>query len=228
MKTPKKHTVELAIQGYENGYTISDDGLVRNTASGRWLTPQTNPRGVMCVSLSLYGVATTVPVRKLVADHFLEPPGESARLVHINRDKRDCRACNLAWEPYKRRAIKASVPKHSELDIKRWRKARKDGLSYRAIGTQYGVHHSTIHLALNPPVVGSLPRQPRRTAMTPPSQVAECFNAAARIESLGTPLAQDLAARLRTISPGMTQRETTSEIRTLSRLFPELFGLPAL
>lgn len=228
MKTPKKPPLELVIQGYENGYTISDEGVVRNTSTGRVLTPQTNPRGVMCVSLSLYGIATTVPVRKLVADHFLQHPEDSARIIHINRDKRDCRACNLAWVPYKRRALQASVPKHSDADLRRWRKARKDGMSYRAIGAKYHVHHSTIHLALNPPVVGSLPRQPRRTAMAPPSLIAECFNAAASIRSLNSPHGEALALRLCSINPGMTQREASAEIRVVSRLLPELFGLPAL
>lgn len=84
------------------GYSVSDLGTVRNDRTGRILVPNENGGRVLVVNLSHQGYSLSRPVKKLVADAFVEkaPFYERKRsciIRHIDEDWRNCRADNLNY-----------------------------------------------------------------------------------------------------------------------------------
>jgi hypothetical protein len=85
------------------GYTVDTDGVVRSRL--RWrgdpgpriVTSYTNQKGYQFVRLHLLGVKTTRRVHQLVALAFMGPRPDRYEVRHLNGDKTDNRAANLAY-----------------------------------------------------------------------------------------------------------------------------------
>jgi len=81
-------------------YLISNEGDVVNKNSGRWLHLSETAEGVIKVGLVVGGKQYTRSVKVLVAESFV--PGRDDVFdtpIHLNGDRRNNRADNLAWRP---------------------------------------------------------------------------------------------------------------------------------
>lgn len=90
------------IIGYEGLYEVSDQGSVRslrynNTNEIRKLVLRRRQNGYMCVTLCKNNIKKFPSVHRIVARHFVPNPHEKPQVNHLNEDKTDNRAANLAW-----------------------------------------------------------------------------------------------------------------------------------
>lgn len=83
-------------------YSASSEGRIRNDFTGHILSKRMNKTGVYMSSLEDEGKFQRVrSVAKLVADTYLDPPPEDRfnTIIHLDADRSNCRADNLAWRP---------------------------------------------------------------------------------------------------------------------------------
>ena len=82
-------------------YRVSNTGIVQNAKTCRPLSPTFNQRGILKVNLLNEGYLHTRAVGILVAREFLpEPPRRDfTSVIHLNGDRENCYATNLAWRP---------------------------------------------------------------------------------------------------------------------------------
>lgn len=98
------------IEGFP--YFVSDQGRVKNAASGRVLDPGPHPSGYVYVSLVRDKAPHRHPVHRLVAKAFI-PNATGAPVVnHINGIRADNRAANLEWATHSENAQKRVFPRH--------------------------------------------------------------------------------------------------------------------
>ena len=93
------------------GYEVTSDGKVFSISHNwrgygrRELSQSLNSYGYPSVRLSIGGSRKRVTVHVLVAEKFLgEKPSQKHQVRHLNGDKTDNRACNLAWGTAKENA----------------------------------------------------------------------------------------------------------------------------
>ena len=95
------------VVGYEL-YEVSSEGRVRSKdrrvvcrvpvlKKGKILIPQTRKHGYLSVWLYEKGSKKQVSVHRLVADAFCERKEGQEEVNHLNENKQDNRAINLAW-----------------------------------------------------------------------------------------------------------------------------------
>lgn len=85
-----------------SGYSINQNGDVRNDRTGHILKVRTNQRGGLCVSLyDDDDRLTTRYLNLLMAKVYLNPPEEEHydSVIHLNGDKTDVSPNNLMWRP---------------------------------------------------------------------------------------------------------------------------------
>lgn len=99
------------VPGFDKIYEVSNFGRVRSFAKGRAglvLLPKLpdDPRRYKAVSLHANGRRIRRHVHSLVADAFLPSrPSPSHQIRHLNGDRGDCTASNLAWGTAKDNAV---------------------------------------------------------------------------------------------------------------------------
>lgn len=83
-------------------YSVSDEGEVRNDETNRILANTSNQQGIFIVGMmgdddKQYKRSVAV----LVANAYLDPPASDMfdTPIHINGEREDCSADNLAWRP---------------------------------------------------------------------------------------------------------------------------------
>lgn len=95
------------IRGYEGFYEVSNTGRVRSLPrteghekkyffKGRELK-QSNSNGYLVVGLAKYGNTTQRYVHRLVAETFIPNPEGKTLVNHIDENRQNNRADNLAW-----------------------------------------------------------------------------------------------------------------------------------
>jgi HNH endonuclease/NUMOD4 motif-containing protein len=106
----------LPVPGYEGWYEASDQGDVRSLdraeqwgqytrrRRGRLLKANPNPAGYLQVGLCKDGGQANVAVHRVVAAAFLGPRPAEHEVRHLNGQKTDNRAENLAWGTAKENA----------------------------------------------------------------------------------------------------------------------------
>lgn len=89
----------VTIEGFPN-YIISSEGEVINKDTGRHLHLSRTAAGVVKVGLVRAGVQHTRSVKVLVAEHFVPRRDHIFDTpIHLDGDRDNCRADNLAWRP---------------------------------------------------------------------------------------------------------------------------------
>lgn len=93
----------VLLEGHHN-YLISNYGAVINTATGRELSVSINNMGIPTVGLNEDGVIQRRSLPRLIAEHFVEVLPDYAGLdtkapIHLDGNRMNCRADNLAWRP---------------------------------------------------------------------------------------------------------------------------------
>jgi len=84
------------------GYDVTYDGRVLSRTNWRGtglreLTQTPNADGYPSVRLSIHGERRHIAVHRLVAAAYLPPPAPGQQLRHLDGDKTNNRASNLAW-----------------------------------------------------------------------------------------------------------------------------------
>ena len=122
-----------AIKGYEGFYEVNELGKIRSVDrivkfkdgsvrkyKGKELKPSMDQSGYAIVHLNKNGIAKTCNVHRLVAETFVPNPNNLSQVHHLNHERKDNRAQNLAWVTI------------SEQRDDHWRAAR--GTSLRVVG----------------------------------------------------------------------------------------------
>lgn len=99
-----------AIKGYEGFYEVNELGQIRSVNriveckdgrirkyKGRDLKIQIDKDGYANIVLQKNGVYKNYKVHRLVAEAFLPNPDSLLEIHHLNHDRKDNRAHNLAW-----------------------------------------------------------------------------------------------------------------------------------
>lgn len=81
-------------------YEVSNQGHVRNRATGKILKPYLDPHGYFSFRLANNKVQTKKYMHRLVAEAFIENPDKLPLVDHINRDRLDNRLENLRWSSH--------------------------------------------------------------------------------------------------------------------------------
>lgn len=85
------------IRGYDGKYMVTSLGRVYSQKNNMFLAAGKNERGYLHVSLYINGKKKTTLVHKLVAEAFLEKPGEKLQVDHIDQVKTNNAAWNLRY-----------------------------------------------------------------------------------------------------------------------------------
>ena len=85
------------VVGYEGKYMVSNDGLVKSLYRNKIIKGEKTRVGYIRVSLYDKACAKHISVHRLVAEAFIPNPNGYTVVHHLNHDKRDNRAENLAW-----------------------------------------------------------------------------------------------------------------------------------
>ncbi|QGJ88065.1 HNH endonuclease [Gordonia phage Avazak] len=82
-------------------YVINSEGILKQVDTGSIKTNRVNNYGDLIVNLYREGRPYTRKVSLLVAQSYLGEPRNEAfnSVIHLNGDKTDCNAINLAWRP---------------------------------------------------------------------------------------------------------------------------------
>lgn len=132
---------------YEN-FEVSNLGRIRNKRTKNVLQGVLNSKGY--VNVCLYGVGTK-RLHRIVAEAFIPNPHGYSEVNHKNGDKQDNRIYNLEWcthqqnmhhaaETGLRDGINVKVTQAQRDFIN----AKKRSMSYRSIGKQLGLSHTTV------------------------------------------------------------------------------------
>ena len=84
------------IENFSN-YEVSSYGRVKNVETGKFLKPYDNGNGYLQVQLFNTDGRKALLVHRIVAQAFLENPGNLATVDHINGDKTNNNVENLQW-----------------------------------------------------------------------------------------------------------------------------------
>jgi hypothetical protein len=101
-----KHTTGIAVAGYE----VTEDGRVFSSTNWRGLgcrelAQDLNDDGYPSVRLTLNGKRTRIAVHRLVAMAYLpDRPSEKHQIRHLDGNKMNSHASNLAWGTAKQNA----------------------------------------------------------------------------------------------------------------------------
>ncbi len=100
----------IPISGYEGYYAVTDEGIVYSIQRkiefgsgrtrqviGKTLSQQKNSDGYFTVTLSKNDVRSKKYVHRLVAEAFIENPGNLPEVNHLDGNKQNNNAHNLAW-----------------------------------------------------------------------------------------------------------------------------------
>lgn len=89
----------LEIEEYP-GYWVSDQGRVRSR-TGRPMTPHTNQRGLVYVSVFYHGRQHSLSIARLVAEAFLPTPSSEAfdTPINLDGDRTHNTRWNILWRP---------------------------------------------------------------------------------------------------------------------------------
>ena len=138
------------ISGYENIYSVSDTGMVRNDRTGN-LIGQWICHGYLYVKLCNNYRSETKRVHRLVAEAFCKKEVGKTDVNHINGDKQDNRAENLEWvtkSENMQHAFENGLQRKTSMGFVKRVVCLNDGKVYNGAGhasRYYGIPQGTIY-----------------------------------------------------------------------------------
>lgn len=158
------------IEGYENLYSVSDNGDILSHYHNICLKPADNGRGYKFIYLSKDKNKRRFYVHRIVATAFIPNPFNKPQVNHINCNKSDNRSINLEWvdcfEQMKHASengklycsdyqktqtalansgIKSHLSKLTNVRVRKIRDIkRRTHKSNKEIASMFGVHRETI------------------------------------------------------------------------------------
>ena len=104
------------ILNYEGIYEVSDTGKIRNSRTGKVLTPRVNNKGYQRVGLYKQKIQKEFLVHRLVATAFHGLSDDDMVVNHIDENKMNNQASNLEW---------TTPRKNTQHSVERMRKPKK-------------------------------------------------------------------------------------------------------
>ena len=108
-----------SVNGFESLYEVSNMGNVRNLRKGRLMKQHENTVGYLQVILCKNGKPYYKCVHKLVAEAFIDNPRSCNEVNHIDENKQNNNAENLAWCTHRENILHGTC-------IERAKKTRKE------------------------------------------------------------------------------------------------------
>lgn len=96
------------IEGYEGLYQVSTKGNVRNSRTGKLMTPWYCRKGYLYVTLCSNGKKVNCSIHSLVAKTFIPNPENKPTVDHINRNKEKNNVTNLRWATYEEQRLNSN------------------------------------------------------------------------------------------------------------------------
>ena len=87
----------VPINGFEDYYTINEEGIIYSIRSKRLLKPFNHNNGYLTIELCVDGLKKRVMIHRLVAQQFLPNPNNYPIIDHIDRNKHNNDVKNLRW-----------------------------------------------------------------------------------------------------------------------------------
>ena len=87
----------VPINGFEDYYTINEEGIIYSIRRKRLLKPINHPDGYLRVGLWVDGIKKTFNIHRLVALQFLPNSDNHPVIDHIDRNKHNNDVKNLRW-----------------------------------------------------------------------------------------------------------------------------------
>ena len=87
----------MDIKGFEDYYTISEDGKVWSKVSKKYLKSSKDKKGYLKICLYKDGKSKTHKIHRLVALHYIDNPEDKPTVDHKDRDILNNSVSNLRW-----------------------------------------------------------------------------------------------------------------------------------
>ena len=95
------------IPGFGEKYQVTKTGRIRNSKTGRELSPYKKPDGYLAVNLSHQNKAKPTMVHRLVAEAYIPNPEGLPVVNHIDGDKGNPHVKNLEWVSFSENSLHA-------------------------------------------------------------------------------------------------------------------------
>ena len=106
------------IDGYNNNYSISNKGNVKNNNTDKILKPRLGRHGYYRLNLRLNKKQKTVEIHRLVAMAFIPNPDNKSCVDHINNNTLDNNVNNLRWATAKENQYNQKLSKANKCGVK--------------------------------------------------------------------------------------------------------------
>ena len=106
------------IEGYNNNYSVSNKGNVKNNKTDKILKPRLDRHGYYRLNLRLNRKKKTVMVHRLTALAFILNPENKPCVDHINNNTSDNNINNLRWATHKENNYNQKLSKANTSGVK--------------------------------------------------------------------------------------------------------------
>lgn len=140
----------------ETVYDVSNTGFVRNSVTGKILSPSKTREGYLRINLWHNGKVSSIAVHRMVAICFLENPDNKLIVNHIDGNTSNCRLENLEWTTQSENIIHAyatglaavgedcTVAKLTEEQVLKIIETMKSGESVVQVAKTFGVSAAAV------------------------------------------------------------------------------------
>ena len=144
---------KVQINDKETHYEVSSMGYVRNTETGKFLTPcAVTKRGDLSVQLWLNGKQYNISLHRLVAKYFVPNPNEEffSQVNHEDENPKNCKANNLQWSNHVENTAYSNAKQTKATRKAKCKKVCQFDKDYNLINIYDGVMDAERKTGMNP------------------------------------------------------------------------------